>query len=423
MRISINIKTALIVIFLFIIIYNPPVVKGLSFTMVFSIISFIYIVLNINYLLYILSNRTLKKFLSLMALFLIYYFIEAIINSLSTNIGLSIMSDWGAFFVQCIAGVFVSLSIVLYFLKNNYTLNYLLKCLIYVALLQCFFVFASLVSPSIKNSLVNLMLNDVSANKKWVFQYESGFRNFGFASSLYDIFGYTTSILALVSLDLAIKGEKRFYAYFILIAFSGILNARTTIVLIAIGAIVMFFMRNESNGNSTVFRIFFFVALLIFVLVFFISNDVDITNQNYEWLVSGIDEIKDLFVSGKKTGYFDVLFNRFLFFPDNILSIILGSGDTPMILIDKNSDVGYIQSIWRFGIIGSLLIYGAYCGFFRSIRRIKQSYSALVIANNIIFFLYQIKLNSLGYSQAGIVLFAICFSMLVLRDNKEVETL
>lgn len=91
-----------------------------------------------------------------------------------------------------------------------------------------------------------------------------------------------------------------------------------------------------------------------------------------------------------------------------------------MISMGKNTDVGYVQNIWKFGIVGSIVIYYLNYKVFKLAYRYSNSSLEKIISiiMAIMFFIYLIKLNPLGYTQASVIMFPILFK--IIYDNNSI---
>lgn len=394
----------------FLLIFNPPIVKNFSFSVFFTIVGLGYVLTNFPSVKIILNDRVISKYITANILLLVYYFLIVLVNCLDSNVSSIIINDYLQYVFQNVALFVVTFSFVILCKKNDIKIYDILKFLVGAGIIEATLVLLAFLFPPVKNVFTEMMLNVIDSDVRWRFTYESSYRNYGLASSLYDIFGYTMSILSILALYIARKGVKRYYLFALLIVFAGVINARTTIVLFAFGALCLIYGDKIKTSGSLVRIMLASVIIGLGVILFFIIGG-DFIGDN-EWLNSGIDEMI-LFLKGEKVGYFSALFDKFLFFPQNLIEVFMGCGDTPMALLKRNTDVGYVQSIWRFGIIGSVIVYYSNYRLMRNVKVKKNISDAFINANIVMFFLYQIKLNSLGYSQAGIVLIIMLMSFLI----------
>ncbi len=402
-------------VLLFFVVFNPPIISKFSFTLLAIVLSVIVNFTRIRQTISIIRTPNIKRFIKLIFCFYCYYVFIAIINSIDTDNGSLIIRECLSSLIYTAASISVSLAITNIAWKRRITPDCLISLFITMSLVQCFFCILTFISPSAKQFFTNLMLTDVEPEKQWIFIHEAQFRNFGWASSLYDIFGFAMSLTALLTLFKAYHEKKlKYYCFFIVITFSAVINSRTSLVLIAIGAIFILLWGEQKNR---------FLKGIIIILVgiaaaiLFFSSISTSDSGNSSWLSSGINEIQTMLTTHEATGYFEALIDRFLFFPDDIGKLLFGAGANPMIIIGKNSDVGYIKSIWAYGIIGSVMIYSAFLYLLNCIKNQSKKYSGLFLALIVTFLLYQVKLSSLGYSQAHTIILPLCFYFIYYSSN------
>lgn len=399
-------------VFLFLIIFNPPITPYISFSMLFLLISICYLLFNIKIVKELWNEYAIKKYLILLFIFFIYYFLESFINFIYFNSNVLIIKEFFWFLIQNVSQIFICSMISVYFYKNNYKVEDIIECFILAGVFQACLGIMAFIFPKIKIFFLSLMVTKVDILKRDSFYIISENRNYGLSSTLYDSFAYTMSILSIYALNNGLsKGKIRYYIYFIMIIFSGLINSRTTLILTLFGAIVLF-IYNKNIKNKLLKTLFFlFLVILILKILFLLK---------VERFISGFIEIKAFILENKKIGYFEVLFNNFIFFPDNFIQFVFGSGETPQELLKRNTDVGYIQSIWKYGVLGAFYIYYTIIKLILNIIKIENDFKDILLANILMFLLYQIKLSSLGYSQAGIILITLCFYICLYKKKLKI---
>lgn len=396
-------------IVLFLVVYNPPVYAGLSFTTIAVVLSFIYIIFNSSVFSKVVRKKSIRHLFQLFALFFCYYLIEATVCYMASSRE-EIMSGLLSSVVSYISFFIVSFAIVIWSIKNGVTFEGLSKLYVSAGLLQTVLVVACLVSPSVKSFFNGLtMANSGSEKIARSMEYAGLFRNYGFASSLYDIFGFTMAVLGIMALNQALKGEKIYYVFSLLLALAAVVNARSAFVIYIFGFIILLLARRKGASAGWYLKIGFLIGV-VFLGVYIIFNQVlgNGSSEHMMWLASGITETESL-MNGQTEGYYDALFNDFLIFPEG-LSLIFGEGMTPQVAIDHNSDVGYVQSLWLYGIVGSIFLYSFYVSMFKTaIKSLNWPNNSLMTAILLMIAIYMIKLTPLGYSQASVVFGPLCF--------------
>lgn len=403
-------------IMLFFIVFNPPLIGGFSFTLLFLILSFLYCVKNVNILFSILRVKKIKSILNLIIIFFLYIFLTGFINYAEYN-NTEIFSNIIDALVGYDSLLSISFAIVIFSIKKKLDFDHLLRGYVFAGVYQSILGIACLLIPPVKtffNSLVEM--NSRSEKISRTIEFVSAYRNYGFASTLFDIFGMAMSVLAILAIFQGIKGKKSYYIAAAMITLCAVINSRTSFVLILVGLLVFVFStRGKVTMGWVLKRVVFLMVVVVGIFFLFewvVNNQ---TTDQLVWLASALTESQS---DPESQGYFYTLLNEFIFFPDNALSILFGTGMSPMQLIDKNTDVGYIQYIWYYGIVGSVLLYLIYYKLLRySVKLNTWPDNKLFQAILIMIAIYLVKLTCLGYSMASVIFFPICVFTICNRDN------
>lgn len=391
-------------VFLFLIIFNPPLFKNFSFSAFFIIISGIICLYNMRKI--TVANKISKTLLFLALLLFAYYFFICVINTLVyQNKASIIFTNYLNFIVYNISLIVVACSIIIVFRSQG--LNFCELCQSYVnaGLMQALIGIISFLIPAVKIILNNLMIINTNSQKIANTVRFATYRNYGFASQLYDNFGFAMSILAILALWLFLNGRRWNIVPFFLIGFSATLNARTSIILIPIG---MIFLLVVDRKNISIFRLLkniTAISIIFMLLILILKNAILSTDSlNAFWIIRGLNEISSFLIERDAQGYFYELIYQMIFFPADFSAILLGTGMLPSQAILKNSDVGYIQNIWQFGLFGSIIYYIIYIYIFYKMAQVSCiPLKNLAASIGVMLFLYLVKLNIIGYGQASII--------------------
>ena len=408
--------TILYTIVIFLVVYNPPVSQSYSFTILAVIISLGYILINFRTLSRAFSQKVIKYTFSFFLIFYIYYSVEAVILGLGSNDNL-VIETYKTTTVSFVSFFAVSFAIAIYALKRRMSFEYLCKLYVYAAIFQSVIALICLALPPVKEALnAYSYINSDSDLVKNGLEFSFDRRNYGFASTLNDIFGFAMSLIGIISISFAIGGKKIYYLFGFIFAIVAGINGRSGFFIFIIGFVVcMLSSRNNKISASSLSRVVFLFLFLGGVAILFSWIQDNANTEQLAWLASAVDDTKSL-SQGKTTGYFDTLFNDFLFFPDGI-SLIFGTGLTPYDVIKKNSDVGYVQNIWSYGIIGSFLLYMFYYNLLKAAyKRLEWPNSTMLKSFLIMIFIYQVKLTCFGYSMASVIFGPLCFYVLCSKN-------
>jgi len=398
-----SINRVLYTIILFFIIFNPPILKGFSFTKLFIVISFFVVIMITSTFKDAMHIKVIKNWILVLITIFCYYFLISSLNIIFYESNTSvIIKNIIIILSHNVSIVLVSLFVVYLFNKEHSNIYELFQCYVYAGVIQSILGIASFFIPKAKeffNSLAAINSNSVFIREAML---NSSHRNFGFASQLYDNFGFAMSIIAILALICGLRERKINYLFFIMISFVAIINARTSIILIGISVILLLIRSNQPYKDFL--RNITILVLLIYIAVIFYSNFDFSMSQTTKWLKTGIDEMLSLVMNNQRVGYFNVLFNKFIFFPESIFELVIGTGMLPSDLVGRGTDVGYVQNIWQYGILGSSLIIYFYAYAFKKWIAKATDYSKLfAVLLCVMMVMYMIKLNCFGYGQAATI--------------------
>ena len=249
-------------------------------------------------------------------------------------------------------------------------------------------------------------------------------RGYGLSGTLFDTFGYGMGLIAgIILLSDEITGYRKFM-YILLSMISTILNARTGIVVFLI-AVMLYFCRNK-----TITKIFF-KSCLILVLIFLflrylaepiISMMIRSHNATISW--TGI-ALKDVlaFSTGKIGVQEASFFSDFNTFPQGA-DIIIGTGHGIFGGISKiigfDSDVGYINMLWEFGIIGCVYFFAVFLWLMRlAYMRVSYSEKVIIVFLVLAYFVVLTKAVLIGYNPGTIVTYIVMFSFIFLKQKEQ----
>lgn len=415
-------------IYLFLLIFNPPIYKGFSFTKTFALLAIMYLIMYYKKTRMIIKRLNINRIIPIFLISVFYYLIVILINLM-----MSLNAPISSYFLSLFEYVFyyfvlliVILSINLFCVNNNLKTDDLMFCFIIAGIIQTVIVLACYTIPSIRTFFLNLIINNSNSERISSTVYSNfNRRNYGWASSLYDIFGYSSAILVILAFVTGLYKKFRYVIFAFIMISMPLFNSRTGLFLVIIGIIYAFMVYLKTTVYRFTSNKFFKVVLALILVVCaysviqwkILSDGSDSSN----WIISGIEETI-LFFSGHGTtsgGYYDAIINNSLFFP-SLFKSIFGTGVTPMISMGKNTDVGYVQNIWKFGIVGSIVIYYLNYKIFKFAYRYSKSSlgKTISIIMAIMFFIYLIKLNPLGYTQAAVITFPILFK--IIYDNNSI---
>jgi len=239
---------------------------------------------------------------------------------------------------------------------------------------------------------------------------------YGLARNLFDLFGYIVSMLITLIFLKGVSENKNIYKLLaIALLIIPLLNARTGLMLTLVGfTIVLIFYYEPKKSHRYIFG--GIVAIIIVVAIFSFLPE-----KNAEWLTKGFDDTLTYIKTGEKVGVYSQILEADIVYPSNY---VMGDCGSPEALANyRGIDSGYIQCLWRFGIIGSALLFLGYLNMFLMAgfrNRTKKVYCTITVLA-MLFFVYLFKLYALDNAASNILVFGIPISLLVCSKLKHDE--
>ena len=298
--------------------------------------------------------------------------------------------------------------------RDGYGYEFLLESLINAGVIEGVCAALAFLFPGVKSVFIFFM-KQFSASNLYSNTWYITVRSYGFASTLVDVFGLGAALIAGICFFYGITRKKIYMAESIVIAIATILNSRTGLLVYLISIVLSLLYVLQKGDIRKIISTFIAIGLLIIAG----SKILDIMSTNEYtagWFQAGIKSIQN-FMSGNRTSntsgdamsmLFQDNFWKFPTFP----RIIFGTGHSLYGAEGyAHSDVGYVNEIWLFGILGCLLLYGKIiemCGMMKKSTRIPVfDYAAVFLL--ISYFFFNIKGAALGYNPGAVVMFFIIF--------------
>ena len=409
-----NIGVDILFVFgLFIIIYNPPLLM-LNTMHVVGFVSLLYLaIVGGAKRLLIVREKTLKLLSGFLVIFLYLLIFACFVN----NQSISTILFPVYFIIDIIPFGFAMKE---YMERNSLDFSWAISIIINTALLQAITAVISFFIPNVQSFFVERM---VAYGYNEVYTSLSSYRMYGFSSALTNATPIVQSIIAVVSVWLAPRYSKKYYLYALLLMFSAVINARISIVVFAIGIVIL--MINRTTNIKRKFEIVIMAFIAFYVVTAFVLPLVQsVSPLTYEWVTDGFSELSSFklgVTSYEKNSYFGYLINRERFvLPEDIFSFLFGEGYS--IMDSKNpsgfqSDIGYICDLWTGGLMYIIVLYSF---FFCLLNRLRKNQDGLIsfVANYYIVALLFINLKGVVLSMnafINLLVIVVCISM---RESK-----
>lgn len=412
-------------IYMFFIIFMPPVFHGINSLYVLDIISLVILLFQYKkQLLNILKNKHIIHFNVMMMLIMLYVLfrvmIDAIfVNKLELNEYLVVMYRFiGVIFFIQIPVLFM----VCYYQKNNFSYNEVCKTVINAGLIEACFTFMALLSPTVKKILVTIFINNVYGSVdniswgSWIFTE----RLYGFANVLFDGFGYGTGIIAGLAMFILFTESnmiKNIIIFGILLVVPTV-NSITGlfIAVIAIPLVLYFGLKSGKIKGKSIIIVVFLILLMILGLVAL----QEVAPQSMLRLQDNINAILGKETVNSVTSYGNLLRSSYWVLPSDRFSLLFGTGhDIYTTDAFGHSDVGYTNMIWLLGIVGSVLLYGVFVKLILSAcKRANNAFEKQVLLFlSVAFLFFEIKGIGIAINTGIPVIILLSFYSLIC--NKE----
>lgn len=392
---KIKVDRLLFVLLIFLIIYNPPIGPIKALLVLFPISS-VYILLNFNYI-----KSNFKSIINGYVLWLFLFLYVLLVALCNDNSPAFLQS-----FIYILAAVIPSSIMVTALMrKSKRDFRYFIDTILYSGLIQCFVSLMSFFDNNVKNILVRLMINGRVFQEDTYSAYMQNIRLFGFSTGLTFGMPAVQAFLAIVSLYLAIsnKYSKKYYIMIPLFSFSGIVNARSSLIIMGIGIVALLFafpQNKVEKGLNRCFKIFMIIILALISTVAGVHVLKTISPTTYIWIEEGFLQIVMLFYGDTSFGYFSYLVDSDRWVLPSGLGFLFGYGIRVLGPNPTNvtTDIGYVNDIYFGGIVYSAILYLLMLKYILSFRRFEENKYPGFNKFLLLFFLASfIVLNFKGY--------------------------
>lgn len=429
---------AFLSVYLFCLFFAPPIIPNLNFFYVVIVFSFFMLFKYREEKKQIIATTKMWTFAKTFILIAVLTMVVGCVNYLLHNIQSvpDVFSTPARLLLSCPMGLLC----IVYFLcvchKNKLTKHDVLMAIIYAGLIESVLAILALLFPEIKDLFLQVMRSNIN-NVAIARESLAEFRLFGFAKDLFDHFGYGMGIVASLPIFIAIRDHNiKYIALSIPMIIAIILNARTGIVVIGImiSMILLGYMngllRDPTKSSYVKMKLMMrFAGMLVVCIAIFppIVNAVYGMNPKMKAFTIGdfSSVINGLRLGGDSvdSGTGKILFSdAFWQFPDSVVGWVIGEGHS-LYGVDGylHSDVGYINDLWSFGILGCLIVYGMLAYYALIITRPKSNLERMFMAGVVLsFFIYQIKGTALWSGNLGILITMMLVFMLSYYNRRRI---
>lgn len=211
LRISINVKKLLFLIFLFIYVFQLPLSR-ISMLYISSGLAFIYLIINTKFL---IINKNIVRIILGFLPFYIYFFITMIVHTICNSGAREAYEQNIEYVILYTLVTLIAISFLLAVVRNgNYSADNITISFIIITFVQFLCVIFSLLIPSVKeffNSFI-IRYSHSKAVVNAIIAFGS-FRSYGFADNLFDQFGYISALLITITFSYGLFYKKKKYIF------------------------------------------------------------------------------------------------------------------------------------------------------------------------------------------------------------------
>lgn len=362
----------------------------------------------------VFDNRFISIFKGFIP-FLVWFILAQIIHLATDASNASIYLDTLEHTVEIfLAGFLIGLFFIYVCGDNSFDENEVLKMLMIVSMIQFVCVVLALIFPGVRTYFNSFVIRNSYSERlaQLALASSSGRidRSYGLSNNLFDSFGYITAILISIMFIVGMEkndGKIKIAAIFMILM--PLVNARTGLVLAILGMLIgsAFYLDYRTFIRN--------IGIVVIAVVGFFVVINRLPDTMVSWLTSGLLETQSLVSRSGNLGVYSKIFGTDLVYPS---SLLLGDGGLPKNLISYGVDNGYINSLWNFGLIGTILLLLGYFHMFKlsyslSEKKMDKAISAVI---GTLFFIYLFKVYSLD-NFGGIVLVFGVITVILTRSN------
>ena len=418
-------KDGIMSIFMYLMIFLPPLFR-VSMTYVLIAIMSVYIVVaKVSHRTLILKRSQGVKMLVFFMPFIVYALLQMVVNVISATDGTARSAYIYNFSHVVISTIYILVCYVFVNTALSQSKRYqhpdvtiLMIVGVSVGVLTILF---SFFNSGLHNSFLDLYFKNVKNEilLRNVSRYR--WRAYGLSGYYFDNLAFILSGAGLISFLKAFESKKVvFYILGFSMFISSILGSRTGIVLIAVGLVIAMIYYGKRIGFVDMLK-WIVVILISIVAIYYLLNLLSTDFRN--WISSATNSIVALITERSQGDAFAEILGSDIVFPSNI---IFGLGAKPETLgfYDGGGhyiDNGYIQCIWRFGVVGTILLIAGIIRFYNYIfKNSRGRYGkSIAIVLPILMLLYLLKFYPVSTYGAHIVYFVVPAILLSTDKSKE----
>jgi len=363
----------LIVIGMYLLIYNPPLLgAGMvravgpfrNMIWVVAPVSVVYVLCNLRWLKANLDLKAIVRTECILAAIVSYYLLVRWLNGNMASFPGGDAGIDAKHWIYWMGGdISFALAVWISLRKHGQDFSDLLDHLIVTGTVMAVTVILAYLVPGVHAFFTKRMIDyGVTLAEEM-----APFRNFGFAANLSSTASYVQAVLASIALYRGVREKKILWlCLFPVLAFSANVNTRaaTFFILSGMGAVLLSLFCTRDRRQILVYTVF--AACAAIAALFGLKLLRYVNENSYAWLRSGVPGFLDFLFRDdiQMTGYFIGLARMS---SREVLptgwQLIFGTGTGVLgynSKYDVNSDVGFVNDLWKGGIVLSACFYTLY---------------------------------------------------------------
>lgn len=422
-----KLKEIFLVLYIFCFLFSPPIFS-VNLLLILSIYSFLAIIFKYPKKLKNLFNKKeFKKIILIITIYFVVYSLSVLINYLfdGSKFTSNYFINYYSFLLNFPATIVCSIYLIFKCDDLKLSFDEVIRLFIFAGLVQAIIAIATLVLPSFRQWTLDRMLDENNARyleSPWIIAR----RFYGFSNNLLDLFGFGTGILAVLPLYYAKNTGKYKYLLFIpVLLIVPLLNSRSGLLIFALG-LVMFIFGTIFTRKINILNYLKYFIILILILVFGMYLVQIFSPDTLTWIKNDFMSFTSSDTSGTATKLFDKSWWQL----PPLQYWLLGTGHNVSAYssyaadIAAHSDVGYINEMWKSGLIGSLIMF-VYIIYITTIsKKLQKSvyYKILFVFFLIASFIMLIKGNIFSYNPGNVIIYTLAIWTIYNYKKEESES-
>lgn len=414
-------------LFLFILIFGPPFMPypHLVLSLVSLILLLLYIKKDKNGILQILKESGILEWIIVFSMVFLYtilipFTLSSFANDI-VNIGnyISIINRFGVLVVTIL-----TCDILFFYImrKKRTTWDYFIEVLIYAGMIEGGCSILAFLFPKVKIFFISLM-SRFSGGDAYSNGWYTTVRCYGFASTLVDLFGLGIALIAGIAFFYGVTYKQKYIWYSMMIIIAALLNARTGVIVYLISIIITLVYWGYKGHIKIIIKSL--IGIVLVILGACVAIDILSTNEaTFSWVNSAYESVISIFKTKNISNndwanpIANLINGQSLELPKGI-RFIFGTGHSVYLAKGyKHSDIGYINEIWLWGILGCFIVYGFIIKISKRIicqcRIAVFKFAGLYLLISFAFFNF--KCEVLGYNPGAVTFFLLFFGANIFNE-------